>query len=86
MVLASLGYCIYGTLMLHYNLSKFLVIMIVCMLKYVQAYTDVFHGRMQQKGRLDVATKCSAARYVLEMLTCCLFLVFTKNMLLAASA
>ncbi len=86
MVLASLGYCVYGTLMLHYNLSKFLVIMIVCMLKYVQAYTDVFHGRMQQKGRLDVATKCSAARYVLEMLTCCLFLVFTKNMLLAASA
>lgn len=86
MVLASLGYCIYGAVLLNYNMNKFLVILLVCMLKYVQAYTDVFHGRMQQKGRLDVATKCSAARYVLEMLTCCLFLVFTGNMLLAVSA
>ena len=86
MVLASLGYCVYGVLFLHYNVSKFLVIMLVCMLKYVQAYTDVFHGRMQQKGRLDVATKCSAARYVLEMLVCCILLVLTHNMLLSVSA
>lgn len=86
MVLASLAYCVYGAIWLNYDVSKFLVVLIVCMWKYVQGYTDVFHGRMQQVGRLDVATKCSAVRYVLEMLTCCLVLVFTGNMLLAVSA
>lgn len=85
MVLVSLGYCVYGALWLNYDVRKFLVVLIVCMWKYVQGYTDVFHGRMQQVGRLDVATKCSAARYVLEMLSCCLCLVLTGDMLLAVS-
>ena len=83
MTVAVLVYCIYGTLVNGYDLNKAAVVFLVCMLKLTQAYTDVIHGNMQQKGRLDVATKCSSVRYVLEVLTIMVVLLITKNLLLA---
>ena len=83
MVLASLGYCCYGMMFNDYSTNKAIIVFLVCLLKLVQAYTDVIHGNMQQKGRLDVATKCSALRYVLEVLSIAVCLVITKDLLMS---
>ena len=84
MILASAGYCIYGMIFRDYSIIKFMVIFAVCMLKVIQAYSDVVHGRMQQQGRLDVATKCSSVRYVLEVAAYCVMLVLTKDLLVSS--
>ena len=84
MIIASFAYCIYGMIFNDYSMEKFLVVFIVCLLKVIQAYSDVVHGRMQQKGRLDIATKCSSVRYVAEMAAYAVVLVLTKDLLLAS--
>ena len=83
MVIASFVYCIYGSVFNAYSLEKAAVVFMVCLLKLVQAYTDVIHGNMQQKGRFDVATKSSAVRYVLEVAAIAVTLLITKDFLTA---
>lgn len=83
MILSSLCYCFYGYLFNDYSTNKVIIVFLVCLLKLVQAYTDVIHGNMQQKGRLDVATKCSAIRYMFEILSLTVSLIITKNLLLS---
>ena len=84
MMLASLGYCIYGYFFNDYSLNKFAVIMLICALKCIQAFSDVIHGRMQQKGRLDVASKCSSVRFLAEMVSMAAVLLITGNLVVAA--
>lgn len=83
MLIATLAYCIYGMVFRHYSASKFAVVFLICMLKEIQAFSDVLHGRMQQMGRLDVATKSSCIRYIFEMLTFAVVLFVTHNLVLA---
>lgn len=84
MLVATLVYCLYGATFRHYSASKFAVVFLICMLKEVQAFADVIHGRMQQLGRLDVATKASCFRYVMEMLAFGAALVITHNLVLSS--
>ena len=84
MVIASLAYCLYGRAFRGYSDIKFAVIFMVCMLKMIMAYSDVYHGNMQQKGRFDVAAKATAVRYTAELIIFCLMLVLTKRLLLSA--
>ncbi|MBQ0017904.1 MAG: lipopolysaccharide biosynthesis protein [Clostridiales bacterium] len=83
MFVAALAYCIYGSVFRGYSATKFAVVFLICALKGIQAFSDVLHGRMQQMGRLDVATKSSCIRYILEMLSFALVLVIADNLLLA---
>ena len=83
LVLASLGYCLFGRIVRGYSMAKFAAIFMVCMLKFVQAYSDVFHGNMQQKGRFDVAAKATAFRYTSEIVILCLMLIATHDLLLS---
>lgn len=85
MLIASAAYCFYGVFMRDYTLDKFLVILLICLLKEVQAYADVIHGHMQQKGRLDVAAKASAVRFLAELVSCCVALIVTHNLLIASA-
>ena len=84
LVAASLAYCIYGLAFKGYSDLKFAVIFMVCMLKMIMAYSDVYHGNMQQKGRFDVAAKATAIRYTAELLIFCAMLVLTHRLLLSA--
>ena len=84
MIAAAFGYCIYGSIFKSYSLKKFLVILLICGLKLVQAFSDVIHGRMQQLGRLDVATKSSCSRYICEIASFCIVYIITHNLLLAS--
>ena len=86
MMIASLAYCIFGTVVRGYTPDKFAVIMLMCFVRCIQAFSDVFHGRMQQKGRLDVATKCSFFRYVMEVVSFSLMLILTHNLVVSATA
>ena len=86
MMIAALGYCVFGTYARGYSAKKFAVIMLICALKLVQAFSDVIHGRMQQLGRLDVATKSSCSRYICEILSFCIVYIATHNLLAASCA
>ncbi len=83
MILASLLYCIYAMAFSGYTGVKFLIVFLVCVQKSVQAFADVLHGRMQQKGRLDVAAKASAARIVFCTGTYMIALVVTHQLVLS---
>lgn len=86
MIFISIIYCIYGMIFTGYSMEKALVIFMICIVKVCQAYSDVYHGCMQQKGRLDVATKSSSIRYGLEMAAYAAMLVITRNLLLSTAA
>lgn len=83
MMLAALTYCIFGMICRGYSWDKFVVILLVNALKCVQAFTDVVHGRMQQLGRLDVATKASSFRYLMEMVSFAVAYLVTRNLVVA---
>lgn len=85
MVIVCLFYCIFGLKYRNYSSEKFLIIFIVCLIKTVQAYADLLHGHLQQKGRLDVATKASTFRYLVELLIYIVVLVVAHDLLLAVS-
>lgn len=84
LVIASLAYCVYGRVFNGYSDTKFAVIFMVCMLKMIMAYSDVYHGNMQQKGRFDVAAKATAIRYTAELIIFCVMLIVTHDLLLSA--
>lgn len=84
MMIATLLYCAYCMVFRSYALSKAIVVFLICALKCIQAFADVIHGRMQQKGRLDVATKASCIRYIIEMLVFAVMLIITKDLVISA--
>lgn len=85
MMAASAVYCVYGVFFNGYGSDKFAMVMLMCGLKCIQAYSDVIHGRMQQLGRLDVATKASSVRYAAEILAFVIMLVMTGSLIASAS-
>lgn len=85
MIFVSIVYCVYGMVFTGYSMEKALVIFMICIVKVCQAYSDVYHGCMQQKGRLDVATKSSSVRYLLEMAAYVVLLALTHNLLLSTA-
>jgi len=84
MIVACIIYCIYGGIFKDYDTEKFIVILMVCGIRVIQSYTDVIHGRMQQKGRLDVATKASAIRYFSEVAAYVVMLIITHDLLISS--
>lgn len=83
MLLASLAYCIYGLVVRDYSAQKFTVIFLICGLKCIQGYADVLHGHMQQRGRLDVASKCSSIRYIMEIISYVAALILTRDLMIS---
>ena len=84
MIIATILYCLFGKLFRSYSATKAAVVFLICALKCVQAFSDVIHGRMQQLGRLDVATKASCARYISEIIAFCTALLVTHNLLMSS--
>jgi len=74
-----------GLLFLDYSTYKCVVIALVGILKTVDAFEDVLHGRLQQKGRLDIAAKCIFLRYILYFATVTATVVLTKNLIITFS-
>lgn len=66
-----------------YDIYKFQIMFWVCVLKMSDAIEDIFHGEMQQKGRLYLAGKLLAARNILSFLIFSVILIMTADLLLA---
>lgn len=85
LIAATIGYCMFARSFKAYSAHKAAAIFLVCMIKMIQAYSDVYHGNMQQKGRFDVAAKATAIRYIAEIVIFCAMLLATHNLLLSAA-
>lgn len=83
MIIVSFLYVGYSLIFGNYSLYKFIILMIVCMTKVIDGYADVFYGRFQQIGRLDIAAKTSAFRVIIGTAACMISLALTHDLLIS---
>lgn len=69
-----------------YDMNKSFIVFGFILFKGIDAIEDVFHGRFQQLGRLDVAGKAQTIRYFLSILFFSLMVVITKSLVFACYA
>lgn len=74
-----------GYYRLGYSSYKSLSILLICLIKVVEAYSEVFFGRFQQVGRLDVAAKTNLFRTVIGVIAFIISLLITHDMLISLS-
>lgn len=84
MILVSFFYIFRNYISDLYDTEKSLVIALICGMKIVDAMEDVFHGMLQQHGRLDIAGKVLSIRLLGYILSFILVYVFTKSLILAS--
>ena len=80
MLLVSLGYVVNGYFVLGYSPYKTYIVLMICLVKVVEAYSEVYFGRFQQVGRLDVSAKTNFYRITLGVVGCCITQIVTGNM------
>ena len=78
-------YLIFGFAFREYTVTKAAVVFLICVYKGVEAAEDVFHGRMQQQGRLDVAGRILFIRIFSFILSYAVLFVFTRNIVLTTA-
>ena len=79
-------YVLTGVLFRGYSAVKAGVVLLICVYKGIEAAEDVFHGRMQQQGRLDVAGRILFIRIFSFVVCFAALFVLTRNILLTAAA
>ena len=79
-VIASLLYIANGYFRQGYTPYKAYIVLAICLNKVVEAYSEVYFGRYQQVGRLDVAAKTNFYRIMLGVTACIVSLILTKDM------
>lgn len=82
MLMASCIYIGVGAIFSHYSLYKAVCIGLICLIKGIDTLEDVIHGRLQQKGRLDIASKILGIRMLTYIvLFICLYISIQKLLL-----
>jgi len=66
-----------------YSGYKAYIVFMVCMIKVVEAYSEVYFGRYQQVGRLDVSAKTNLYRTFIGMVSFMIALAITHDMALS---
>ena len=79
-VAASIAYTVYCRAAGGYSAYKAYIVLMVCLVKVVEAYSEVYFGRYQQVGRLDVSAKTNLYRTFLGMAGFMIALIITHNM------
>ena len=82
-LIASAVYTAYGLLRQGYTTYKAYIVLAICINKVIEAYSEVYFGRYQQVGRLDVAAKTNFYRIVLGVAACIASLIITKDMVVS---
>ena len=85
MLAASIIYSVYGWLVLSYTFSKSYIILVICVLKAIEAYQEVYSARFQQMGRLDIGAKTNLFRTVAAMVAGMIALVITHNLMISTT-
>lgn len=84
-IIAVIVYLAWGILSNGYTFEKALIVGLICFYKGIEAAEDVLHGRMQQSGRLDVATKITSLRFGIFIIGYALVYIFTKNLIVTTA-
>lgn len=83
MLVISLGYVIYISIINSYTLEKAMIVWWMCLFKVPDVIEDVYWGEYQRQGRLDIASKAMTFRLLTSMLIYALMVILTKNQLLS---
>lgn len=82
MIIISILYTIIAGITNSYTVSKSLIIIVMCLFKAVDSIEDVYHGRLQQIGRLDIASKLLSYRMIVTLVFFTIIFLFTRNLLI----
>lgn len=69
-----------------YDLEKSIIVILICGLKAVDAFEDVFHGLLQQHNRLDIAGKILTVRMFIYIIECMVTYYITHNLVVTIIA
>ena len=86
MAAAVVLFILTGVVSRGYTFVKAAVVLLICLYKGIEAAEDVFHGRMQQQGRLDIAGRILFIRISSFILCYAVLFVLTRNILLTTAA
>lgn len=85
MTLALAVYLLWSLLFNGYTAEKAAVVALITFYRGVEAAEDVIHGRLQQKGRLDIAAKILAIRNAVFMIGFAVLYLLTRNLVLTCA-
>ena len=85
MMMLVLYYILKGLMRLDYSVDKCAVILLLGLLKLVDAVEDVYHAKYQSVGRLDIAGRCMATRFMVMLLSFSVSLIFTGNRVVSSA-
>lgn len=86
MVITVFIYCIWGWNVKNYSCEKIEIILLVTLLKVIDAIEDLYDGSFQKKGRLDVSGKIMSIRTIIVLLTIGAMIIFTSNLVISLFA
>lgn len=72
---------LYNVMFNSYGISKLLVVELLCVYKLVESMEDVYHGRLQQKGYLCIASKIWSLRNITFIIEFFMVYYLTKDVL-----
>ena len=77
---ASAVFCLWNYAAGSYSANKILIVALMCLLKCVDAIEEVFEGRLQQKGRLDLAGIMMSIRLVVSIAGMIVLILVLRNL------
>lgn len=76
MLLLCMGYSVLNG----YQTDKIIITLLFCLFRTIECIEDVFHGELQKRGRLDIASKMMLLRIVAATLAFLLVFVITRSL------
>lgn len=81
MIMSSIIFLLFSQV----DLLSGLVVLLICIYRCTDAFSDVYQGAFQQQERLDIAGKSLFLRNVLVMLFFTISLIFSKNIIMSVA-
>lgn len=85
MILTSIVYSLYYLISNQYTVQKSTVIILVCMWYAFEAFEDVFAGKYQVMGRLDIGSKIFSFRWSITIATFVLIDIYYRDIVIASA-
>lgn len=80
------GYALFCSVHQGYSAEKVLILCEVIVLKMIEAFEDIYWGRLQQKGRLDIGARIMAIQCFIYTLCICIMVILGFNIHICLSA
>lgn len=83
MLMISLAYVICASSFNSYAMEKSIIVLVMCVMKAIEAAEDVFHGFYQKNNRLDVAGRAFTIRTIFVIMFYSIAYLMTQNLLVS---